>query len=150
MSTAPTSTSALIATVENLYVAFGRGEIPTILAALRPDVDWHVNVDISAPGAATIPPFVPRRGPAEVGAFFAALVSELEFHGFEPVSFLGGDREVAVRVNLDATVRSTGIRQRFEAVHWWTFDEAGKVARFVDFFDTLGEAAAWGRVQAVG
>jgi ketosteroid isomerase-like protein len=148
MSTATAPAPSTVETIQSLYAAFGRGDIATILAALHPGVDWHVNVDLAAPGAAAVPTFQPRRGPQAVGEFFQELGSTLEFHSFQPVSFLAGGREVAVRVLLEVTVRATGKRAKFEAMHFWVLDAVGKVTRFVDFFDTLADADAWGAVKA--
>ena len=144
------STPALTPTaiVQSIYAAFARGDIVALLAQLRDDVDWHVNVDLSAPGAAAIPLFAPRRGPAQVGQFFTDLGRSLEIHAFTPRAFLSGGLEVAANVALDCTVRSTGRRLAMETMHYWTLDSDGRVARFVDFFDTLGEAASWDAVQA--
>ncbi len=135
------------ATIQSLYAAFGRGDIPTILAQLREDIDWHANVAADAPGVAKVPTFRARRGPRAVGEFFAELGTSVEFHSFEPVAFLAANREVAVRLVMEFTIRSTGKRMRTESMHHWTLDEAGKVTRFVEFLDTLGEAAAWNVVQ---
>jgi ketosteroid isomerase-like protein len=149
MSTTTTPTQPLVETVQSLYAAFGRGDVGTIVAAMHPNVDWHVNVDPKAPGVASVPSLAPRRGPQGVAEFFQALASSLDFHSFQPVAFLAGSREVAVRVLIDTTVRSTGRRMQMEAIHHYTFDAAGKVTRFVDFADTLAEAAAWDVVRAV-
>jgi len=138
----------LVQVVQSMYAAFGRGDVPALLAPLRADVDWHVNVDPKAPGASAVPLFRPRHGPAEVGQFFADLAANLEFHSFQPQSFLSGEREVAVRVLMEATVKSTGRRAQFESIHHFTFDEKGRVARFVDFLDTLADADSWNVVQA--
>lgn len=148
MSTATAPAPSLVETVQSLYAAFVRGDIGTILAALHPNVDWRINVDPTAPGAGAVAIFAPRHGPDGVGAFFQAINAGLEIHSFQPVSFLSGGREVAVRVELEATVRATGKRRKEEAVHFWVFDAGGKVTRFVDFLDTLADAAAWGAVQA--
>jgi ketosteroid isomerase-like protein len=131
-----------------MYAAFGRGDVPAILASLRADVDWHVNVDPKAPGASAVPLFRPRRGPVEVGQFFTDLATNLEFHSFQPQSFMSGDREVAARVLVDATVKSTGKRTQFETIHHFTFDEQERVVRFVDFLDTLADADSWNAVRA--
>jgi ketosteroid isomerase-like protein len=143
-----TSTLSPVETVKFLYAAFARGDIATILGALRDDVDWHVNVDLSAPGVAQVPTFRPCHGPRSVGGFFTALAETAEIHSFQPVSFLGGDREVAVRIVMEFTARPTGRRMKMESMHHFTFDASGKVARFVDFLDTLGDAAALGAIRA--
>ena len=142
--------SASVAQVQQLYAAFGRGDIPAILAALRADVDWHINVDPAAPGVAGLPTFRPCHGPQAVAGFFAALMQSAEIHSFQPVSFMDGGREVAVRILMEFTARPTGRRMKMEAMHHFTFDEHGKVSRFVDFLDTLGEAATFGVIKATG
>lgn len=137
-----------IETVRSLYAAFGRGDIGTILAALHPDVHWHVNVDPNAAGAAKVLMFKPRHGVSAVHQFFVDLAGSVEVHAFVPRSFMSGDHEVAVHVVLEFTVRSTGKRLSMAAIHHWTFDADGKVSRFTDFFDTLGEANAWNAIKS--
>jgi uncharacterized protein len=134
--------------VQSLYAAFGRGDIPAILAQLDPNVEWRINVEPTAPGVGKVPTFVQRRGTQGAAEFFKVIDSSLEFHSFAPVSFLAGEREVAVRIALDCTVRPTGIRVKAESMHHWTLDEAGKVIRFIDFVDTLATARAWDVVRA--
>ena len=136
-----------VAHLQSLYAAFGRGDIATILAALHDQVDWRINVDLSAPGAAAVPTFKPRRGPREVGLFFADLTAAVEIHSFQPTSFLAGDGDAAVHIEMEFTVRHNGRRLKMEAMHYHKFDAAGKIVRFVDFLDTLGDAAAWGSVK---
>jgi uncharacterized protein len=135
-------------TIQTMYAAFGRGDIPGILEHLTENVDWRLNVDQNAAGAQAVPDFRPFRGRAAVQEFFATLARDLEFHSFEPVSFLVGGQEVAARVFMELTVRRTGRRIRLESMHHFTFDEKGRVSRFVEFLDSLGVATAWGAVQA--
>ena len=144
MSTNPTPTQ----TVQTMYAAFGRGDVAGILAHLHPNVDWKLNVDPAAPGASSIAPMRPRRGPTEVGEFFKDVAAGLDFHAFKPQSFMANEHEVAARVQMDFTVRSTGRRTTVESMHHFVFDDKGKVTRFTEFLDSLGEAAAWGKVQA--
>ncbi|MFZ5495811.1 MAG: nuclear transport factor 2 family protein [Verrucomicrobiota bacterium] len=142
-----TSTSP-VALVESLYAAFGRGDIATILGALSTEVDWRGNVDRNAPGADRVVMFRPRQGRTAVQQFFVDLGTTVELHAFTPQSFMSNATEVAVHVTLEFTVRATGRRMAMAAIHHWTFGTQGKVIRFTDYFDTLGEAAAWDAVQA--
>jgi uncharacterized protein len=137
-----------VQTIQTMYAAFGRGDIPGILAHLTDNVEWRLNVDQNAAGAKAVPDFRPFRGRADVQEFFTAIGRDLEFHSFEPVSFLVGGQEVAARVFMELTVRRTGRRIRLESMHHFTFDEKGRVTRFVEFLDSLGVASAWGAVQA--
>jgi ketosteroid isomerase-like protein len=117
-------------TVEAIYAAFGRGDIRTILDALRDDVEWeHDAVDHG------IPWLTPRQGKIRVGGFFEALRA-LDIRRFEPKRMLAdGDMVVAI-IHLEATVRATGRSFSDLELHLWTFDAQGKVARFRHVVDT--------------
>ncbi|HUR59513.1 MAG TPA: nuclear transport factor 2 family protein [Opitutaceae bacterium] len=145
MSTAPNH----VTTVQTMYAAFGRADMPGLLAHVSEDVDWRINVDPQAPGAAAVSDFRPFRGKKGVSEFFAIIGRDVEFHSFQPLSFLTGGNEVAVRVLFDGTIRPTGRRVKVEAIHHFTFNERGHVTRFLESFDTLAVAAAWNAVKAV-
>jgi uncharacterized protein len=119
-----------IQTVQSIYEAFGRGDIPAILERLHPDVEWeHDSV------AHGIPWIVPRRGRAEVGKFFESLQA-LDFHLFQPVALLEGPSMVSGIIRMEATFRGTGKKITDLEAHLFTFDEAGRVTRFRHFADT--------------
>ncbi len=138
----------LTTVVQNLYAAFARGDITTLLAGLREDVRWGLNVEPAAPGASAVPTFRACSGRVEVAEFFAGLGRDLEFHTFAPQSFTAGAREVACLLVIETTVRATGRRVRVESLHHFSFDETGLVSRFREFTDTLAVAAAWGKITA--
>lgn len=135
--------SPVVVAVQAMYAAFGRGDIPTLLSHLSSEVDWRLSVDLTAPGAKRVPDFRPFRGREGVQAFFSIIGEELEFHSFQPLSFMTNGNEVAVRVQVEVTVRSTGRRMQTESIHYFTFGADGKLARFIEYSDTLGIAAAW-------
>ena len=139
---------SLIEVVQTMYAAFGRGEIPAVLARLSPDVDWRISVDPKAPGVAQIPTLGVFRGQKGVGEFFSTLARDLEFHTFQPTTFLAGANEVVSRVTIEVTVRSTKRRVRVESFHVFTFDGNGHVTQFREYSDTLAIAAAWGVIKA--
>ena len=85
--------SALVASVQSMYAAFGSGDIPALLAHVSNEVEWRLSVDGSAPGANRVPDFRPFRGKDGVQAYFSIIGSELEFHSFQPQSFLTGGNE---------------------------------------------------------
>lgn len=117
-------------TVEAIYAAFGRGDIPSILGALREDVEWeHDAVDHG------IPWLTPRQGRAQVMAFFEALRA-LDIRRFEPRRILADDAMVAAIIHVQIAVRATGRVINDVELHLWTFDAAGKVARFRHVADT--------------
>lgn len=120
-----------VQTVQAIYEAFGKGDIPAIIERLHPDVEWEH--DMVPHG---IPWVEPRRGRAAVVQFFESLAA-LEFHVFEPVALLeGAGGLVAGIIRLEATYRPTGKTVKDLEAHLFTFDEAGRVTRFRHFIDT--------------
>jgi ketosteroid isomerase-like protein len=117
-------------TVEAIYAAFGRGDIPSILDALREDVECeHDAVDHG------IPWLTPRQGRAQVAAFFETLRA-LDFRRFEPKRILADDTMAAAVIHVEIAVRATGRIINDIELHLWTFDAQGKVARFRHVADT--------------
>lgn len=66
-------------TVRHIYAAFGRGDVAAILACRADDVEWEYG---QPPNAA--PWLQQRLGRAAVPGFFDVLMSNVEFHRFEP------------------------------------------------------------------
>jgi uncharacterized protein len=123
--------------VQAIYAAFGRGDIPAILAQLSPAVDW----DYAYPGI-EVPWLQPRRGREGAGQFFAALAA-LEFHRFEITALAEAPGLVVALADLACTVKATGkpLREDGEA-HLWFFDDSGQVTRFRHCADTAQHLAA--------
>lgn len=130
-----------VETVQSIYAAFGRGDIPAILACLADDVQWEYD---TAPNP--VPWLQPLQGRDQVPRFFETLQAQVEFHHFEPKRCLSDGRLVVGLVDLDATVRATGRRiQEIDEVHLFHFDAHGKVARFRHRADTWLHASALGK-----
>jgi ketosteroid isomerase-like protein len=129
------------ATVEEIYAAFGRGDVPAILGHLADDCAWEAWEDGFAQRAG-VPWLMPRTGPAGAGMFFA-VVGGFEIHEFAVLDVVAGERQVAVEILIDATVPGGG-RLRDEELHLWTFDDEGRVRRFRHFSDTAKHIAAAG------
>jgi ketosteroid isomerase-like protein len=132
-----------LAIVQDLYAAFGRGDLPALLALLHPEIEWAANVDYSLSSAAAVPCYEPGRGRAFVGRYFGLLQVGYEMHRFRPVGFMAGGAEVAVRVEVDFSIRTTGARIQSEVIHHWIVGEDGLVRRFRDFEDTLAWVGGW-------
>lgn len=125
-------------TVQEIYEAFGRGDVPAILDRLDDAVEWEYGTQ---PGE--VPWLQPRHGKAGAAEFFASLAG-LEFHNFVPKAILEGDGLVVALVDVDATVKATG--KRFveeDEVHLWHFNDAGRVVRFRHRVDTYRQWEAW-------
>jgi ketosteroid isomerase-like protein len=126
-----------VATVKKMYEAFGRGEIPAILPHLRSDVQWSYRTI-----AQEVPWYQACRGPAEVAARFFASLDALDFEKFEPRTFLASGDTVAVRLEIGGVYRPTGKRTATSSIHWWTFDNEGKVASYEGYEDTAASREA--------
>ena len=122
-------------TVLDLYAAFGRGDVPAILAMLADDVAWEAWADNRA-ATAGVPWLQPRQGKAGAAGFFQDLAASFEIHEFQVLAVMPGETQVAAEFVLDATVRATGRRFRDEEVHMWTFNAGGKVVRLRHYADT--------------
>jgi uncharacterized protein len=128
-----------IKTVQGIYEAFGRGDIPAILGVLADDVVWETYR--SSAQDAGVPWLERREGRDAVVGFFEAL-EETDHHRLEPLNFLAGGDQVAVVFAIDLTVKSTGVRFQDEDVHLWTFGPDGKVTGYRHVSDTAKHIAA--------
>ena len=122
--------------VQEIYAAFGRGDVEAIVGRLAEDVEWdHYDHEYSAQEAG-LAYLARRRGPEEVRGFFAALAENLEFSRFEPLALLTGDNRVAAVIAEQATNRTTGTSFSDTAVHLWGFTADGRVSSLQHFVDT--------------
>ena len=120
-----------VETVQQMYEAFGRGDVPAIIDKLDPNVEWDTEVE--TPG---VPWLQPRRGAANVPGFFEAL-SALSITGFNPHTFFADGDKVFVLIALEGTANASG--KPFNLPyhgHLWVFNSAGKVTKFQAVTDT--------------
>jgi ketosteroid isomerase-like protein len=130
-----------IETVQQIYAAFGRGDVPAILARLAADVEWEY-----ATGANPIPWLQPLKGRDQVPRFFEALQANIEITRFEVGKIFGDGSTVVDLVNLDYTARASGRQvQEIDEVHIWHFNAAGNVQRFRHRADTWLQAWSIGK-----
>jgi ketosteroid isomerase-like protein len=121
-----------VKTVQEIYAAFGAGDVPGILAKLAEDVDW----EYGGQGPSDVEWLQRRRGRDAVGGFFQAL-GALEFHKFAPKEIIDGGDVVVALIDIEITVKATG--KRFveeDEIHVFRFGPDGKVARFRHGIDT--------------
>lgn len=130
-----------IDTVQQIYAAFGRGDVPAILQHLAEDVEWEY---ATAPNP--IPWLQPLRGRDQVPKFFEALFAGGEITRFEVNKIFGDEDTVVDLVTLEYTARATGRKvQEIDEVHIWHFNAAGQVQRFRHRADTLLQAWSIGK-----
>jgi hypothetical protein len=134
-------------TVQSIYQAFGRGDVPSILAALSPDVQWEAWENHSAQRAGH-PLFAARQGREGAGEFFALVGQHLTIHEFTVLDVFGSGSQVAAEFVVDYTYLPTGQRVRDEELHLWTFGEDGQVRRFRHYIDTAKHMRAAGLLPA--
>lgn len=130
-------------TVQANYQAFGRKDIPAILETLSPQVCWQQWGDNSAQRAG-LPFMLERNGPDGVMAFFKAIGEGLEVHSLRVLNLAASERLVVAEIELDWTVRATGIRILDQVLHLWGFDESGRVDRYRNYLDTAKHIQAHG------
>ena len=123
--------------VQELYGAFGRGDVPAILDQLTDDVVFF------DPGAPEVPHAGRYRGRQEVGSYFARIAETMEIEEFAPTEFLAQADRVVVLGSLRARVKDTGRSYDNEWVMVWTLRD-GKVAGYQIYEDTARELAAHG------
>lgn len=131
-----------LTTVQSIYEAFGKGDVPAILNVLADDVDWEAWADNSAVKAG-VPTMVPRRGKAEVVKFFET-AGQMEITDLQILNMMEGGNEVAVEFVLEANLPAWGGgHYRDEEIHLWTFNAEGKVTRLRHYIDTAKHIAAF-------
>jgi ketosteroid isomerase-like protein len=134
-------TAANLVTIQEIYAAFGRGDVPAILDLIADDCRWEAWADNSAQSAG-VPHLQPRIGRSGVGEFFAA-VAELEIHDFAVLDYIAGRDQVAAEILIEASTPAGG-RFRDEELHLWTLGTDGRVVRLRHYVDTAKHIAAAG------
>jgi ketosteroid isomerase-like protein len=127
---------ANVALVQNLYAAFQRGDVGTIIAALEPDIVWH-----SHGRPEDYPTLGLRQGPREVEKFFQTIGETAAATDFSPRDYDAVGEKVFVRGHYGWTVHKTGKHAASDWMHIFTI-KGGKVAVFDEFTDTARFAAA--------
>lgn len=120
-------------TIEQMYAAFGRGDIPGLLDLIAEDVDWGRT--IAAPGGDVVPHLRGGIGKDVAVAYFTAVGRDMEFHTFAPRLMAAAGDVVLSVIDAELTVRATGKRIRFDEVHEFTVRD-GKVVRYRPHVDT--------------
>lgn len=127
-------------TINNIYEAFGKGDIPFIISCLADDVQWEHWADNSAQKAG-VPWMLPQQGKAGAMEFFKML-GQLVIKEFSVLSVMGNENQVAAEFVIEAEIPATGRVYRDEEIHLWTFNDAGKITRLRHYIDTAKHIAA--------
>jgi uncharacterized protein len=120
-------------TVAEIYAAFGRGDVPAILDRLADDVAWE-EWPANEAQRAGVRHLLPRRGVTAAAEFFT-LIGGWTVRDFAVLDIIGDGRQVVAEVRAAFDLPDGG-RFADEELHLWTFDAAGRVARFRHYCDT--------------
>lgn len=121
--------------VRETYAAFGRGDLPAVLAACAEDVDWRSCGPSAAPYTGN---YVGRDG---VRRFFETLLAAIRLTSFEPQRFLADGDTIVVLGKEGGTVVATGRAMQYEWAHVFVVRD-GRIAAFREFADAAPIEAA--------
>jgi ketosteroid isomerase-like protein len=117
--------------VKDVYAAFGRGDVPAVLGAMHPQVEWR-----EAEGN----PYEPS-GQAWVGhdvlmqKLFMRIGAEWDYFRAIPHTFHDAGEAVIVELRYEGQYKSTGKTLDAQACHVFTLRD-GKITAFQQFVDT--------------
>jgi uncharacterized protein len=126
-----------IATIQEVYDAFGKGDVDTILGHVTDDVDWSAEA-----ASDTAPWYGHRSGKDAVARFFADIAGAISVNEFTPLSFAANDSEVMTLIRFGMTVNSTGKGTQMNLHHYFRFRD-GKIEYYRGSEDTAQTVAAF-------
>lgn len=124
--------------IRAIYDAFARGDVPAVLGAMAPDIEWNEAENfLYADGN-------PYRGPeAVLNGVFARCIGEWDGFAAVPHEFLDAGDTVVVLGRYRGTSKATGRELNAQLAHVWRV-RGGKAAAFQQYTDTLQAARAAG------
>ncbi|MBK5296995.1 MAG: nuclear transport factor 2 family protein [Vicinamibacteria bacterium] len=124
--------------VKDLYAAFGKGDVPTVLGAFDAQIRWsEAESSLYAGGN----PYVGPQAVAE--GVFLRVVTDVENFAVAPENFVDGGDTVVVEGRYRGTWKATGKPVDAQFAHVWQF-RGGKVVRVQQYTDTKRWADAAG------
>jgi ketosteroid isomerase-like protein len=115
--------------VRDVYGAFGRGDVPAVMAAFADDIEWHEAEGLPYGG-------LHRGGAAVAQKVFGPISEDVEGFSITPEELIGSGATVAAVVRYTGTGKATGKALDVPVVHVWDIRD-GKLARFRQFIDTV-------------
>jgi hypothetical protein len=122
--------------VQNVYAAFAKRDISSILEMLSPDIEWGEPANPFNPAAGT------RYGHSGFLEWLNIGRQAEEILVLEPQKFLSDDDSVAVVGFTKCLAKPTSKSYETDFVHLFTFKD-GKIIRFKEFFDTYAAGEAF-------
>jgi len=118
-------------TIRDMYSAFGRGDVPAVLGAMDPKIEWR-----EAEGNPYQPSGDAWIGPdAIVENLFMKLGTEWEGFAVAPAEFHDAGNTIVVQGRYTGTYKATGSSMDAQFCHIFTVRD-GKVTSFQQYVDT--------------
>lgn len=132
--TASTAVRGNVDVMKELYDAFGRGDVATVLGAFDEKIEWT-----SAEGAVYPGTFV--GGDAVLANVFARIGAEWDGFRVEPFEYIDGGDQVVALGRYSGSYKATGRSMNAAFAHVWTLRD-GRIVRYRQYVDTLKMAEA--------
>ena len=113
-------------TIQDMYAAFGRGDVAFIVNQLTDDIRWFTHVDSIVPWAGDF------SGKDRVPAFFDAIFKNVDTELFEPGEFIVQGDTIVSLGEYGCRVHRTGKHSRSRFAFIWKFRD-GKVCSYEQF-----------------
>lgn len=119
-----------VALMRSLYESFGKGDVPTVVAAMDPKIQWN---EAEGFPYADKNPYV---GPdAVVEGVFTRLGTEWNGFSLAVDDIFGAADRVVVTGRYQGQHKKTGKKLDAQFAHHWTLQD-GKIVRFQQYTDT--------------
>lgn len=118
--------------IENLYNAFATENIPAVLGAMHPNIEWN---EAESNSLADGNPYI---GPdAILNGVFARLGAKHEYFNLKDIQLHNmSDNKVLATLRYDGKAKTTGKAYNAQAAHFWTLNNEGKIINFQQYVDT--------------
>jgi uncharacterized protein len=117
--------------VKGVYEAFGRGDVPAVLAMMDPKIEWY-----EAEGNPYMPSGKAWVGPdAVLNNLFKRLGTEWDGFAVHPAAFHDAGGVVVVEARYGGTYKETGKSMNPQVCHVWSVKN-GKLTKFQQYVDT--------------
>jgi ketosteroid isomerase-like protein len=128
---------------QQIFKAFGEGNLQFLLNLLAEDVEWYV---------AGSPEYTPLAGKyhgvEQVAQIFKTVGEFLELKQFQPQEFVAQGDRVVVFGHAIGCVHPTNRAVEYDWVHFYTLRN-GKITKFSEYLDTAAIAAAFDNLKSV-
>lgn len=120
----------LVSRIQEIYAAFGRGDVEWILSNVADDVSWEFEAPAVLSWGGN------RHSREEAAGFFSGIAAEHADPVLQMTEFFSTKDAVAAFGRYDATVRASGIRVSTPVAHYFKFRDDGKISRYINVINT--------------